>query len=462
MKSPRRLVPVTTSVDADESVALLPAGVKDMSLDEALALAVRMHREDRLEGAITLYKRILLAAPEHPDALCLLGMAEHQSGRSEHGLKLIRRAVAKVPDFVGFQVNLGNVMAELHRLDDAATAYARAIELAPDSADIHNNLGSLKLVQGRADQARASFERAIALDARHARAWKNLAALLDAAGDLEGAIGGYLKALEVSGYTSSAAKLLGLALYKSGQVAKATEVFRQWMEREPDNPVPAHLHAAISGRSAPDRAPDNYVEAEFDEFAGSFERVLNERLHYRAPQLCADLLGQALGEPEGRLNILDAGCGTGLCGPLVAAWARHLVGADLSAGMLTKARNKGVYHELVKAELTAYLGATSQRWDAIVCADTLCYFGDLTEYMRAAASSLRPGGTMVYTVEALDDDLQDRASFLSSGRYAHSKTHLDNAAVQAGLITLHAQREVLRNEGSVPVNGWLIAVQRPA
>ena len=69
---------------------------------------------------------------------------------------------------------------------------------------------------------------------------------------------------------------------------------------------------------------------------------------------------------------------------------------------------------------------------------------------------------MVYTVEALDDDLQDRASFLSSGRYAHSKTHLDNAAVQAGLITLHAQREVLRNEGSAPVNGWLIAVQRPA
>ena len=36
------------------------------------------------------------------------------------------------------------------------------------------------------------------------------------------------------------------------------------------------------------------------------------------------------------LDVLDAGCGTGLCGPLVAPYARRLVGVDLSEAMLAR------------------------------------------------------------------------------------------------------------------------------
>jgi predicted TPR repeat methyltransferase len=32
----------------------------------------------------------------------------------------------------------------------------------------------------------------------------------------------------------------------------------------------------------------------------------------------ADAVGRIHGEPGKRIDILDAGCGTGLCGPLVA------------------------------------------------------------------------------------------------------------------------------------------------
>lgn len=117
----------------------------------------------------------------------------------------------------------------------------------------------------------------------------------------------------------------------------------------------------------PDRASNAYIEAEFDTFAASFEQVLNEGLHYRAPQLCADLLAEVLPAPERLHDMLDAGCGTGLCGHLIAPWARRLVGVDLSAGMLAKARTKGTYDELVKAELTAYLQQGTARWHSIVC-----------------------------------------------------------------------------------------------
>lgn len=82
--------------------------------------------------------------------------------------------------------------------------------------------------------------------------------------------------------------------------------------------------------------------------------------------------------------------------------------------------------------------------------------------MQAAAGALKPGGTMVYTVEALADDDATQAAILPSGRYAHGRAHLDSVASSAGLQTLAARREVLRDEVGAPVHGWLMAVRRPA
>lgn len=457
-----RTPPAPAHEAAEDTADLLPPGVREMGVDDALQFAVRLHQQERIEGACTLYRRILDVQPDHADALGLLGMAEHQLGRSSEGVRLIRAAIERQPDFAGFHVNLGNVLAEIDRLDEALAAYQRASALAPESPDVHNNIGALHRALGRLDEARACFERAIALDARHMRAWNNLGLLHDALGDTEKAVGAFVTALDLMPGHGHSAYLLGTTYYRAGKIDKAAEVFRQWMLREPQDPIPQHLYAACSGQGSPARASDAYVEAEFDKFAASFERVLSERLHYRAPGVVADLLAELLPSAQASLDLVDIGCGTGLCGPLVASRARRLVGVDLSAGMLARARTKGVYHHLVKAELTAFLEQTPDYWDAAVCADTLCYFGDLSAVMRAAAAALRPGALLVYTVEALPDDSAGRPQLQPSGRYAHGRAHLDHAAAAAGLVTLAARREILRKEGGADVQGWLVAVQRPA
>src|SRR3954452_16373462 len=173
--------------------------------------------------------------------------------------------------------------------------------------------------------------------------------------------------------------------------------------------------AACSGRDVPSRASDAFIEATFDSFAASFDSKL-AKLLYRAPALVARMLSDSAGEAQASLDVLDAGCGTGLCGPLVAPYARRLIGVDLSERMLAQARARNVYNELVKGELTAYLCASSMAFDAIVSADTLVYFGPLAEVAAASANALRPGGKLIFTVEELTGGSGDGYSIGPSGR----------------------------------------------
>ena len=54
-------------------------------------------------------------------------------------------------------------------------------------------------------------------------------------------------------------------------------------------------------------------------------------MKHACPELVAEALGRYLPAPAKQLDILDAGCGTGLCGPLVVPWAARLVPVYLQA-----------------------------------------------------------------------------------------------------------------------------------
>ena len=432
----------------------------DLDLPDALSMAVDMHQNRQLEGAETLYRRILAAAPQQPDALHFLGMLRHQRGHSDEGIALIEQAARLVPGHAGFHNNLGNIHVSRGDVAAATAAYERAAALAPDSADLQNNLGALYRAEDRFDEARAHYQRAIALDPQHLNAHNNLGLLHAAEGDIQGAISYYSKALELMPNNPDGRKLLGFTYYSMGKVREAAEVFRQWLVDEPTHPVARHMFAACSGEGVPDRAPDDYVEATFDGFAESFETLLNENLHYQAPQLCAAMLARHLPSPAQQFVVLDAGCGTGLCGPLVAPWARSLAGVDLSRGMLDRAQAKGVYTELFKAELSEFLRQSPGQWEVLVSADTLCYFGDLAGLMAAAGGSMRAGATLVFTVERLADELGLPFRLEPHGRYAHARSHVEQALSQAGFEVVEVSAETLRQEGGNPVRGWLVAARK--
>jgi predicted TPR repeat methyltransferase len=146
---------------------------------------------------------------------------------------------------------------------------------------------------------------------------------------------------------------------------------------------------------------------------------------------------------------------------LLRPLASELIGIDLSAGMLTKAQQRGGYDRLEQAELTAYLRSNVGRFDVVTCVDTLCYFGALEEAFTAAREALAPGGLFAFSVERTTgaDELPYRMEH--HGRYQHARNYVNRALEQAGLTVLHLEEAVLRLEVFRDVPG-LVVVARPA
>jgi predicted TPR repeat methyltransferase len=426
-----------------------------------LAQAITLHRADRLREAEPLYAAVLAAQPDHPDALHFLGVLKHRQGASDEAVALIRRALALAPSPDAHN-NLGNVLLQTGQAEAAVAAYRRVVELRPDDAGAHHNLAVALQGMGQPAEAGLALERAIALEPRHALFHYSLAMLWLRRGEPEMALPIVQVALTLDPDFAQAhlARIRAIRMI-GNQPAAALQAVTDWLAHEPDNPVAQHFRAVYSGVAVPPRASDAFVRSIFDKYAASFDAHLG-RLGYRAPQLLQAAVARAIGEPTAALDVLDAGCGTGLCGPLLRPFARRLVGVDLAEAMLAKARERDIYDELSAGELTAFIAARPQSYDLIVSADTLVYFGDLGAVARAAAGALRAGGVLAFSLERSKEDGGHGYRLEDHGRYSHQPDYVRRVLADAGLAVAGIDAATPRNEGGVPVAGLVVVARKPA
>ncbi len=427
------------------------------SEEQRIGQAIAMQRQGQLDAAEALYRQILRRNPRQVDALHFLGVLAAQQHDNDGAVELIRRALELNPRYADAHNNLGNVLAAMERFDESAAAYRQAIELVPGNLGARCNLGVMLRRSGQFEEAVAACQQALALDRRLPEVHLNVGKALAALDRYEEAVAAHREAIRLRPGYASAYKSLGMLLYQLNRSEEAAELFRRWLEQDPANPIARHLLAAHSGRDAPARAADDYVQELFDGMADSFDDHLR-RLDYRAPELIARKIAAVLGAPARSLVVLDAGCGTGLCGPLLRPYASRLIGVDLSPRMVARARARGDYDELAVAELTAFLAARPASHDLIVSADTLIYFGDLQPVLAAAA--LRPESWLAFTVERGEGG--EAAEFLldRSGRYWHTEAYLRRELVRAGMGIETLETVDLRLEGGQPVVGFLALARK--
>lgn len=397
---------------------------EQLSLADALRLAQQIHHRGEFEDAEMVYRRILEVEPECADAMNFLGVLLFQRGDAGQAEILLRRAVELQPREAGLYNNLANILRANGDLNAATDAYAKAAVLAPNDAEVCKNYALALQAQSRTNEAIEQFRQTISLNPN---------------------------ALDAYDRT-------GRLLYAEGRSEEAVEVFRRWLKQEPENAIAQHMLAACSGHDVPPRASDEYVQQMFDGFSESFDRVL-DRLRYIAPELVVDALSQEIAGNEPLDEVLDAGCGTGLCGPFVRPLALRLVGVDLSEGMLEKARSRVVYDELYRVEICEHLRKHVNRYDAVLSADTLIYFGDLELLMTATAASLREGGWFVFSIEQQNTKRVSGYCLTPSGRYTHSERYVRDQAEVAGLTTISAVPKIIREEHGKPVGGLIFVCQ---
>lgn len=429
-----------------------------------LQQAMQMHQQGQLDAAAQLYQQVPDSDPQRADALHLHGVLCAQRRDFEQAQALIWQAIQRNPGEAMFHNNLANVCVERGRLAEAEPLYVRAIELDGGRIDALSNLGLLLSRTDRPVDAERLLHRAVELAPENPDFRQNLANQYMRMDRPSDALQQCHDGLVRTPRSRVLRGLLVLAYSTLGHQAEAEAVLRAWIASDPDDPYPQHHLAACTGVGIPERAGDAYVARLFDGFASSFDAKLAD-LSYQAPQHVASALARRAGDTGPRLDVLDAGCGTGLCGPRLAAHTRHLTGVDLSEGMLRIAHGRGCYDDLFQAELVAFLASRPRGFDAVVSADTLCYFGVLDGFAAAALDALRPGGCLVFSVEALADDAPEAAQpghrLHPHGRYSHARAHVLAVLQTAGFAAAQAEPVFLRNEGSQAVQGWLVSAQRP-
>jgi predicted TPR repeat methyltransferase len=420
------------------------------------ALALEHVRSGRYREAVAVCRERLAEDPGDVGALRLLSRVLLHSGHGALATLLLGQAVKSRPEEPVLLVDLGAALRSMESHDDAAGAYERALAADPASAEAYFGLLELEKLGELEACLRAAAELAPGDPAPRFA----LANLLLETGRDEAAREAFDRAVELDARCRDRHMNVGSLLAMRKQHARASRMYGWGLRLNPDDPQLSHMVDALEGESSGAAAPHAYVADFFDAFADTFEETLVERLEYQAPQLVVDALHRwmpASGASD--LTVLDAGCGTGLCGPLLRPLAGRLVGIDLSAGMLEHARASGAYDDLRQAELVGAMTAEPSTYDVIVAADVLLYFGELDELFGAAAGALRPGGLMALTVERDDGP---RHVLRPSGRYAHSEGYLRASAADAGLVPMDVRECTLRLELGKRVAGLVSVLQAPS
>ncbi len=346
------------------------------------------------------------------------------------------------------------------RFTQADTDFSASLSLVPGRASTLTNLGVVRLKLGKFEQAVDLLQEALAQEPDNTEALGHCATALAELGQHGRALSCVERLLALGPGLGQAWSLRGNLLKDMGRIDEAAAAFEQAIAHGADNELNRYNLAALTGRQVPSTAPRPYVETLFDGYAGGFEEHLVQVLKYRVP---AQLVEGSQRFRSRFDSALDLGCGTGLCGPLLRPLTQQLVGVDLSGNMVERARQQGVYDQVVQADLVDFLAACQRSYGLVIAADVFVYLGALEPVFSGVARVIDPGGLFTFSVESAEAGQGDFA-LRPSLRYAHSAQYIERLSGQFGFRILATREHAIREDQGRPIDGllcWLVKQDGP-
>ncbi|NNE99087.1 MAG: methyltransferase domain-containing protein [Pyrinomonadaceae bacterium] len=224
-----------------------------------------------------------------------------------------------------------------------------------------------------------------------------------------------------------------------------------------------YLKRAVTDADPPDRAPLDHLQELFDLTANNYDAHLKS-IGNAGPRQIADAIDDLeLSDLQDQV-ILDAGCGTGLCGELLRPQSRFLVGVDISRKMLEQARERGCYDSIVCSGIVDFTGRAEMKYDLVVLSDVFVYFGALDEVLENISLRLNESGHIVFSVETLNPSgasklgVERGYKLAANGRYSHTPEYIDRILRVSGFKRPRLlKHDILRQEFGNPVECMVVA-----
>lgn len=431
----------------------------DVALGAAYAYALAATGDT--EPAIKQYRQLLQREPSSAPLMTNLAVLLIKSDDSDAAEELLMRARELAPEHTNTAYMLGELLSSQGKGEQAHREFSRAIALykkqirpnaGPESADHLVKLAAAQMWMGQIQPALANFDRAVRVRPNHALALARRGLALAQLRRFPEAVASLKQSAAVEPSFFEAKRALGDVLLAAGDTASARKNYRKALRLKPDDALTKYFLASTEDQGSPDAPPPDYVIKLFNDYAQKFDEHLVETLKYRVPELLVDTLRDTAKPSAADWTVVDLGCGTGLCGPLIRPYARRLVGVDISPGMLEKADAKGAYDELIQSDIVVALDHIDYQVDAFISADVLVYLGNLTNVFAGVARTLRPGGWFAFTTEKFDGE---NFRLSTTGRYLHSGAYIEVLAKEHGFDIGHAETVVGRYQTGKPVEHHL-------
>jgi tetratricopeptide (TPR) repeat protein len=205
------------------------------NIGQALNEAVALHRQSKLRDAEKIYARVLKAAPDHFDALILLGTVKAQLNHFGEAYRLFGAAVKINPRAPQAWANLGLALHALKRDGDALDCFDKALALAPDDVAMLNNRANALLSLNRAADALDGFRAVLARAPQHGEARLNSGIALAALARPDEALAEFDRAVTLMPGHPGVHFNRGLALYDLGRYSAAVEAHDAVLAAAPDH-----------------------------------------------------------------------------------------------------------------------------------------------------------------------------------------------------------------------------------
>ncbi len=423
--------------------------------------SLNLYEKGDYENAEKLCIKILKQDSSNHTAWINLGNIRFLQRDFKAAIKAYKKADSFCENNVLAKANLANVYLEEKNYSAACKYAKQALNLDEKNLLACNVYATSCLATENFSEAIKFFSLATKLDSSDAWNYNYLSQAYEKKGNYLEAVQAAWQALKIEPNNNSHHLNFAYLLYDmtlENKMDEAKEYARLWLQDFPQNPIAFHVGNALCGTQNIERANKGYLVDTFDVFAPDFDAVL-KKLDYKVPAYIKEYLTEFYGEKNHqKLYVLDAGCGTGLCGEEIKkVLPKSLVyGVDISEKMLSEAQGKNIYFNLALVDLAEDFYPSDSFFDLIVAGDVFTYFGELDSVFAKLHFALKKNGRIIFSVS--ENNLNNKDKFLHvSGRFLHSENYIKRLLKKSGFQLEKSEKKHLRFEGEKDVLGFVVS-----